>query len=320
MTLAGATDFSAVPSGLKRRPMLAIRSGEATGCSMADIARHQERTRAIAASGWAVPLRQFCLCLLALLAVQYWAGTVALVVRSPDLDTLERALTQISVLPVIEWFMLFGFVRRLPGRALPPSLAYGSLALVVAAFTLIAHQRFAFLFESFALFLLWLRTPGLKRVGLILLFIALQRSQGLTALHALVGWVDARVLAGVMDLIGEPVTRIGNLILSPGGQDGLVVLAGCASSNLVLPIGLGLTILLLVSRDRLARSDYGWIAAAVAIAVAINIVRLYLMLGGHEAYENWHHGTGASIVSVAGLVVTMGAWMIATDPKLSRPA
>src|SRR6185437_11915911 len=219
-----------------------------------------------------------CLYLLALLAVQYWAGTALLVVRSPDLDTLERALTQISVLPVVEWFMLFGFIRRLPDRTLPPALVYGSLALIVAAFTLIAHQRFAFLFESVVLFLLWLRTPDLRRVGLILLFIALQRGQGLTALHAAVSWVDARVLDGFMSLIGQPVTRIGNLILSPGMQDGLVILAGCASSNLMLPMGLGLAILLLVSRDRLIRSDYGWIALTLAIAAAINIVRLYLML------------------------------------------
>jgi len=262
-----------------------------------------------------VPLPQFCLYLLGLLAVQYWAGTVALVVRSPNLDALERALTQISVLPVAEWFMLFGFVRRLPDRTISAPLAYGSLALVVAAFTLINHQRFAFLFESFVLCLLWLRAPDLRRVGLVLLFIALQRGQGMTPLHALVSWVDTRVLTGIMSLVGEPVARIGNLVVSQGMPDGLVILAGCASSNLMLPMGLGLAILLLVSRDRLTRADYGWIALTLAVAVAINLVRLRLMLGGHAAYESWHEGTGASIVSVAGLVVTMGVWMIATDPK-----
>jgi hypothetical protein len=267
-----------------------------------------------------VPLPQFCLYLLALLAVQYWAGTALLVARSPDLEALERALTRISVLPVIEWVMLFGFVRHLPNRSLSPALAYGSLALVAAAFTLINHQRFAFLFEAFVLFLLWLRTPDLKRVGLILLLIALQRGQGMTPLHALASWVDTRVLTGFMALIGQPVTRIGNLVLSPGSPDGLVILAGCASSNLMLPMGLGLAILLLVSRDRLARralsrTDWGWIAATLVVAAGINIVRLWLMLGGQAAYENWHEGTGASIVSVAGLIVTMGVWMVATERR-----
>jgi len=283
--------------------------------------RH-DQSMAMASPGWSVPLPQFCLYLLGLLAVQYWAGTVALVARSPSLDALERALTQISVLPVVEWWMLFGFVRRLPDRTISAPLAYGSLALVVAAFTLINHQRFAFLFESFALFLLWLRTPALRKVGLILLFIGLQRGQGMTPLHALVSWVDTRVLTGIMSLIGQPVTRIGNLVLSQGMPDGLVILAGCASSNLMLPMGLGLAILLLVSRDRLTRRDYGWIVLTLGVAVAINIVRLYLMLGSHAAYESWHEGTGASIVSAAGLVVTMGVWMIATDPKrpLSREA
>jgi hypothetical protein len=262
-----------------------------------------------------VPLTQFSLYLLVLLAVQYWAGTAMLVVRSPNLEALERALTQISVLPVVEWWMLIGFARRLPDRTISATLAYGSLALVMAAFTLINHQRFAFLFESLALFILWLRTPDLRRVGLVLLFIALQRGQGMTPLHALVSWVDTRVLTGFMSLIGQPVTRIGNLVLSSGTPDGLVILAGCASSNLMLPMGLGLAILLLISRNRLTRRDYGWIAVTLAIAVAINIVRLSLMLGSHAAYESWHGGTGASIVSVAGLIVTMGIWMVAADQK-----
>jgi hypothetical protein len=262
-----------------------------------------------------VPLPQFSLYLLGLLAVQYWAGTAMLVVRSPNLEALERGLTQISVLPVVEWWMLIGFARRLPDRTVSATLAYGSLAVVVAAFTLINHQRFAFLFESFALFVLWLRTPALKRVGLVLLFIALQRGQGMTPLHALVSWVDTRVLSGFMGLIGQPVTRIGNLVVSNGMPDGLVILAGCASSNLMLPMGLGLAILLLISHDRLTRRDYGWIGMTLAIAVAINIVRLSLMLGSHAAYESWHEGTGASIISVAGLIVTMGVWMAATAPK-----
>ncbi len=284
---------------------------------MADIARHQEPTKRIAASGWSVPLPQFCLYLLTLLAVQYWAGTALLITRSPSLDALERALTQISVLPAIEWWMALAFVRRLPDRPIPATLAYGSLALVVAAFTLIAHQRFAFLFESFVLFVLWLRAPDLRRIGLILLLIALQRGQGMTPLHALVSWVDTRVLTGAISLMGQPVARIGNLVLSQGMPDGLVILAGCASSNLMLPMGLGLMILLLVSRDRLTRRDYGWIALTLAVAAAINMVRLYLMLGSRAAYESWHEGTGASIVSVAGLVVTMGVWIVATDPKRS---
>lgn len=282
---------------------------------MPDTARRHNRTASLSNLRRGVPLPQFSLYLLALLAVQYWAGTAALVARSPSLDALERALTQISVLPVVEWWMLIGFARRLPERTISAAMAYGSLALVVAAFTLINHQRFALLFESAVLFFLWLRTPDLRRVGLILLLIALQRGQGMTPLHALVSWIDTRVLSGSMALIGQPVTRIGNLIVSSGMPDGLVVLAGCASSNLMLPMGLGLAILLLISRDPLKPGDYGWIAATLAIAAAINIVRLILMLGSHAAYESWHEGTGASIVSVVGLIVTMGVWMVATAPK-----
>ncbi len=102
---------------------------------------------------------------------------------------------------------------------------------------------------------------------------------------------------------------------------GWLILAGCASSNLMLPMGLGLAILLLISRTTLKRTDYGWIAVTLAIAVAINIVRLSLMLGSHAAYESWHEGTGASVISVTGLIVTMGVWMVATiePPKRGEP-
>ena len=262
-----------------------------------------------------VPLSDFCLCLLVLLGVQYWAGTVAFVVRSPNFDALSRALTQISVLPVVEWYMLFAFARRLPDRTLSPAMAYGSLALVTISSAVIAHQRFAFLFECFVLLLVWSKTPDLRRAGLILLLIGLQRGQGMTPLHALVSWADTRLVAVFMTAIGQPVTQAGNLIASNGMPDGLVILAGCASSNLMLPMGLGLAILLLITRDRLGRADYGWIALTLAIAVAINIVRLTLMLGSRAAYESWHEGTGASIVSVGALIVTMAAWIVSADRR-----
>jgi hypothetical protein len=262
-----------------------------------------------------VPLSDLNLCMLVLLAVQYWAGTVALIAHVPNLDALSQALTQISVLPMVEWYMLFSLARRLPERTISAATAYGSLALFVVASTFIAHQRFAFLFETFVLFLVWIKTPDLKRIGLILFLIALQRGQGLTPLHALVSSVDAKLVGGLMPLIGQPVTRVGNLMLSNGMPDGLVILAGCASTNLMLPMGVGLAILFLTGRERLRRADYGWIALTLAIAIAINIVRLTLMLGSHAAYKSWHEGTGESIVSVGGLIVTMAVWIVATDQR-----
>jgi hypothetical protein len=282
---------------------------------MSDRAGYLDQPSSKAVLRQRVPLSDFSLCMATLLAVQYWAGTVALVARVPDLGALSQALTQISVLPVVEWYMLIALARRLPERTISPAMAYGSLALFAAASTLIAHQRFAFLLETFVLFLAWIRTPDLKRIGLILFLIALQRGQGLAPLHALVSSLDAQIVGALMPLIGQPVTQVGNLIMSNGMPDGLVILAGCASTNLMLPMGVGLAILLLTSRERLRRTEYGWIALTLAIAVAINIARLILMLGSHAAYKSWHEGTGESIVSVGGLIVTMGIWMMATDPR-----
>jgi len=128
--------------------------------------------------------------------------------------------------------------------------------------------------------------------------IALQHPQWLTPLHGLISGFDAQTVSGVMSLIGHPVTRTGNMIISAGMPDGMIVLAGCASSNLMVPMGLGLAVLLVASRDRLTGADFGWIGITLAIAFAINIVRLCLMLQSHAAYLSWHigpaHPTSAS--------------------------
>ena len=139
----------------------------------------------------------------------------------------------------------------------------------------------------------------------------------MTPLHGLVSWIDSRLLQGATALLGEPVTRIGNLIISATNPNGLLVLAGCASSNLIIPMTLGLIALLLSSKPRLTGTDYGWIAGTVAAGFIINIARLFMMLPSHAAYEYWHEGDGASIISVAGMVVTLGAWIAATG---QRPA
>ena len=238
---------------------------------------------------------------------------------SGGLDGVVKTFTQVSVLPVVEWYVLFGMIRRLDQRDVPALLAYGSLALVVVASAAIRHQRVAFLWEATLLSVLWIGTPVLRRIGLILLIIAVQREKGLTPLHGLFGWLDAHMVSALMSVIGHPVTRVGNLIVSPGMPDGLVVLAGCASTHLMIPMGLGLAALLLASRDRLTRADYGWIGVTLVAAVAMNIMRLVLMLQSHAAYLSWHEGTGASIVSVAGLIVTLAAWMAATGRTGTAP-
>ncbi len=242
-----------------------------------------------------------------------------MLVRSGSIEAMVGTFTQVSVLPVVEWYVLFGMIRGLDRREVPAGLAYGSLALVVVASVAIHHQRVAFLWESVGLFVLWIGTPVLRRIGLILLVIAVQREKGLTPLHGLVSWLDAHLVSGFMSLAGHPVTRIGNLIVSPGMPNGLVVLAGCASTHLMIPMGLGLVALLLADRDRLTRADYGWIGITLAAAVAMNVVRLAMMLRSHEAYLSWHEGTGASIVSVAGLIVTLAAWMAATGRRATAP-
>jgi hypothetical protein len=259
-----------------------------------------------------VPLSEFGICLLALLGLQYWAGIVA-ILASSGWDEIVDTATRISVMPVVEWYMLFGLLRTFKNSTVPAPLALGSLVLIALAPLVIIHQRFAFLVETALLLILWMRTPGLRRIGLILLLIALQRGQGMTPLHGLVSWIDARLVDLLMAAIGHPVSRIGNLLFAPGMPDGLLILGGCASSNLMIPMGLGFVALLLTSRARLVRIDYYCLAATLAAGAVINIVRLAFMLQGQAAYKSWHDGDGAAFVSVAGLIVTLAAWFVATD-------
>jgi exosortase/archaeosortase family protein len=266
-----------------------------------------------------IQLPEFSSCLLGLLCVQYWAGLAAMLVRSFSIDSIVSALTQVSVLPVLEWYILFGMPRQFGNRHISPRLALGSLAIIIAATTLFHHQRFAFFVEAIALCIVWFRTPGLRRTAFVLLMIALQLGYGMTPLHGLASWCDARLVGAMMAMIGQPVMRIGNLLISPGMPDGLLVLAGCASTNLMAPMGLGLVALLLVSRKRLLRTDYYWIAATLAAGVAVNLVRIALMLQSNSAYESWHTGAGSSVISVLGLLITIVAWMAATGrPAVAR--
>jgi hypothetical protein len=265
-----------------------------------------------------IPFREFSLCLIGLLCIQFWAGSLVMLAAAHNLHALTMALTRISVMPVIEWYVLFGLARGNGHRLISAPLALGSLAMIVLATLALPHQRVAFLAETILLFIVWFTTPGLRRIAIVLLLIALQLDQGMTPLHGLVSWADSRLLQLMVAILGEPVTRIGNLIISATNPNGLLVLAGCASSNLILPMTLGLVALLLSSKSRLTGKDWGWIAGTVVAGFAINIGRLFMMLPSHAAYEYWHEGDGAGIISVAGMVVTLGAWMIATDPRPAR--
>jgi hypothetical protein len=266
-----------------------------------------------------VPFREFSLCLVGLLCIQYWAGTVVLLLGAFSAESVMATLTRISVMPVIEWYVLFGLTRAHGDRLISAPLALGSLALIAMASLALPHQRVAFLAETILLLAAWFRTPGLRRIAIVLVLIALQLDQGMTPLHSVVSWFDSRLLELTAAAIGHPVSRVGNLIFSPNVPGGLLVLAGCASTNLILPMALGLAALLLSSKPHLTGRDWGWIAATVAAGFAINIARLIMMLPSHAAYEYWHEGDGAAVISVAGMAVTLGAWIVATDQRKTKP-
>ena len=266
-----------------------------------------------------VPLTDACFGIAGLLFIQYWAGVAAMLAASGGIGGIVGTFTNISVIPVVEWYVLFGMIRGLKGPDVPVPLAFAPLVVFVLASALVHHQRTAFVLEALLLFALWIRTPGLGRVSLIVLLIALQLDEGLKPLHGLFSTVDAHVLPTVMAAIGQPVVRIGNLIRSPGLPDGLVLLAGCASTKLMLPMGLGFIALMLGSHERLTPNDWRWLGLVLAAAVVMNLVRLCLMLQSHAAFESWHVGNGASIVSVAGLIVTLSAWFAATGRDGTKP-
>ena len=235
-----------------------------------------------------------------------------MILGTGTLEGIVKTFTEMSVLPIVEWYLLFGMIRRLTGPGISGPAAFAPLVIFAVTTAVLHHQRTAFLFETLLLLAVWMRMPDLRRVAVILVLIAVQLGEGTTPLHGLFSWIDAHLVTGLMTMIGQPVLRIGNLIRSHGLPDGLVVLAGCASSKLMLPMGTGLAVLLLTSHPRLTRIDWYWIGATLAAAIVMNVIRLALMLQSHADFLSWHEGSGASLVSVVGLVITLAAWFAAT--------
>ena len=265
-----------------------------------------------------VPLAEFSTWLLGLLCIQYWAGIAVMLAGTGSLDGIMAAFTEVSMLPVVEWYVLFGMLRTLKGKDVPAAIALGSLALVALPAIVFPHQRLAFTVEAIVLFLAWYRLPGLRRIGLILLMIALQRGLGMEPLHGVVSRIDAIAVEGLMAMIGHPITRMGNLLFTANMPDGLLVLAHCASTILIFPMAFGFVALVLTDRERLTRTDWRWLIAVMAAAIVINLARLSLMLRGQAAYQSLHAGTGASVVGLLGMVVTLGAWMAASGDRRGK--
>lgn len=116
--------------------------------------------------------------------------------------------------------------------------------------------------------------------------------------------LDAWFVDVISYLISEPIERVGNILISSSGH-GIMVLAGCSSlANISLAL-----LLWLVLRDhtdtRFHPSDaIGIIAVCVAI-IALNTLRLSLMVKDLSYYTMFHSTLGTALFEISMVVSVM---------------
>jgi exosortase/archaeosortase family protein len=110
--------------------------------------------------------------------------------------------------------------------------------------------------------------------------------------------LDAHLVGG---LSGTAVA--GTTVAFSGGQDTIVIAAGCSSlHNLTVAILLWAAFTQLLDLPLSARSLLLCLAAALA-SVSVNVARLVTLVHHRAAFEYWHTGAGGSLFAWAGVVV-----------------
>lgn len=120
---------------------------------------------------------------------------------------------------------------------------------------------------------------------------------------------DAKLAAGLLSLLHQPVSLQDNLIAT--GNHQIVIYDGCTSFH-----NISIAMLAWVTITKLARPDWrhhdlATAALLVAVTVAMNSVRLFLMASSApDMLDFWHVGLGAQLINAAlsALITAICLW------------
>jgi hypothetical protein len=229
---------------------------------------------------------------------------------------LTKLIGNWSVLEVIGWFWVFRLI---------PRHSTGSNVSLVECFVVFAYLTFVLLlydpqgfFFVVPLFIYLALRFGLddefqKTVVccLILVFAPFLSGGPFLWLHEKMAYLDASIVGFILRGIGYSVSVDRTVLIAGGGEHGIDIWAGCATTfNLGLLIGS--FAILVLARRRLRSSDGLWAMALVLAIAIVNWMRLSAMAFTWEWYEYWHAGSGATIVSLIEALLVLAIAKLAT--------
>lgn len=231
-------------------------------------------------------------------------------------------LANLGIFQFLAWFAVLVLVargapgmRRTTGLALPclislaaclpdDNAAWVGLSVLAAyTFYVFAHDR------------------SLRAAAIVMLALATQLFWG-RILFELVAFqieiADAKLAAGLLSLLHQPVTLQDNLIGT--GNHQIVIYEGCTSFHNISIAMLAWVTITKLARPDWRRSDLATAGLLVAVTVAMNSLRLFLMASSAPGrLDFWHVGTGAQLINACLSALITGLCLWGVRPHGAKP-
>ena len=263
------------------------------------------RTRA---SRWAISVRELGVWSLATVAIGYFAPDIraASDVGGPGLQSFIDGIVSDSAFVVFAWiFILVRAARSLTIEAASSKQIWG--ALLAAAISVVPFR----LANASALVILglnFLLIPGSRQAGRdiawCLFALALESiwlSSLLAPLHVLVGHLDARICALLLDLLNMAAQAQGGVVENATTGFSVVIWPGCSSSYPLAAVALAFTVVTIYTGQQPQLRQVPFLAASMIASIILTEWRLALLAIDLPRYEWWHAGPGTSIYAIAAL-------------------
>jgi hypothetical protein len=234
----------------------------------------------------------------------------------PELS-IDGILTQVSVLEVLEVWLIFRLASRIPDTCRLPATTAWIVLGVIALVVVVVRYRPSYASGGLELMLLVLswRTRPLRLVAICVTLFVFQyifQSGPFLWLHESIGRVDAAVLRGLLAEAGYVANGFGPMVYLEGSTHGVNVMGACSSSHVVGTMTAGYLIIVAGLRGRFVADDASWLAGLLVTTICVNWLRLAPMVVSPQGHAFWHDGLGASIVSLVYAALVLAAVHVAT--------
>jgi exosortase/archaeosortase family protein len=224
-------------------------------------------------------------------------------------------LENLGVFQLLAWTSAFVLIARSEQAAQPlnQSRSFTLLAGVISLTALLPDDNAAWLgLSALAACLVFAADRFLRAAGLVMLALAIQLFWGRMLFEALafqIEVIDARLAAGLLSLLHQPVSLKDNFIAT--GNHQIVIYEACTSFHNISLAMLAFVAITKFFRTEWRRSDLTTVLVLVVITVAMNSLRLFLMASSAPGMlDFWHVGPGSQIINavLSGLIAAICLW------------